>query len=62
MRVMKDKNIRPVFENHYAWCLKEGRDTKWYVEYKKGDYDIRVETPKILQKNKKRKSLDKPIK
>ena len=53
MRVMKDKNIRPVFENHYAWCLKEGRDIKWYVEYKKGDYDIRVETPKILQKNKR---------
>ena len=55
MRMMKDKNIRPIYEKHYDWCIKEGRDTKWYDDYKRGDYDIRVATPKVLQRNKKAK-------
>ena len=59
MRMMKDKNIRPIYEKHYEWCIKEGIDTAWYDDYKKGDYDIRVEAPKVLQRNKKTKQLDK---
>ena len=59
MRMMKDKNIRPIYEKHYEWCIKEGRDTAWYDDYKKGDYDIRVATPKVLQRNKKAKQLGK---
>ena len=56
---MKDKNIRPIYEKHYEWCIKEGRDTTWYDDYKRGNYDIRVATPKVLQRNKKTKQLDK---
>ena len=58
MRMMKDKNIRPIYEKHYDWCIKEGRDTKWYDDYKRGDYDIRVATPKVLQRNKKEYTID----
>jgi|TARA_R100001224_G_C3970021_1_gene132153 hypothetical protein len=58
MRMMASKNKRPIFENHYEWCKKEGRDTSWYDEYIKGEYDIRVETSKVLQRNAK-KQFDK---
>ena len=44
-----------ILDNHYDWCKKEGRDTSWYKDWRK----IYVETPKLLRKNKKRKSLDK---
>ena len=46
---------RIILDNHYDWCKKEGRDTSWYKDWRK----IYVETPKLLRKNKKRKSLDK---
>ena len=59
MRIRYGHNIRKILENHYDWCIKESRDTKWYNDYKKGDYDIRVATPKGLQRNKKTKQLDK---
>ncbi len=55
---MASKNKRPIFENHYEWCKKEGRDTSWYDEYIRGEYDIRVETSKVLQRNAK-KPFDK---
>ena len=45
-----------ILDNHYDWCEKEGRDTSWYRKYWRKIY---VETPKLLRKNKKRKSLDK---
>ena len=54
---MKDKNIRPIYEKHYDWCIKEGRDTKWYDDYKRGDYDIRVATPKVFKEIKKQNNL-----
>ena len=34
---MKDKNIRPIYEKHYEWCIKEGRDTTWYDDYQQID-------------------------
>ena len=46
---------RIILDNHYDWCKKEGRDTSWYKDWRK----TYVETPKLLLKNKKRKSLDK---
>ena len=46
---------RIILNNHYDWCKKEGRDTSWYKDWRK----TYVETPKLLRKNKKRKSLDK---
>jgi hypothetical protein len=55
MRIRYGHNIRKILENHYDWCIKESRDTKWYNDYKRGDYDIRVATPKVLQRNKKTK-------
>ena len=58
MRGMNYKNIRPIEILHHEWCKKEGRDTSWYDEYIKGEYDIRVETSKVLQRNAK-KPFDK---
>ena len=55
MRGMNYKNIRPIEILHHEWCKKEGRDTSWYKDWRK----TYVETPKLLRKNKKRKSLDK---
>ena len=46
---------RIILDNHYDWCKKEGRDTSWYKDWRK----TYVEPPKLLRKNKKRKSLDK---
>ena len=46
---------RIILDNHYDWCKKEGRDTSWYKDWRK----TYVETPKLLRKNKKRKSLGK---
>ena len=46
---------RIILDNHYDWCKKEGRDTSWYKDWRK----TYVETPMLLRKNKKRKSLDK---
>ena len=54
---MASKNKRPIFENHYEWCKKEGRDTSWYDEYIKGEYDIRVATPKVFKEIKKQNNL-----
>ena len=58
---MASKNKRPIFENHYEWCKKEGRDTSWYDEYIKGEYDIRVETSKVLQRNAKKQLLTRSL-
>ena len=34
MRINYGEQIRIILENHYEWCKANGRDTKWYEEYK----------------------------
>jgi|TARA_R100001510_G_C7544290_1_gene130552 hypothetical protein len=32
---MYGDGMRKILENHYKWCLANGRDISWYGEYRK---------------------------
>ena len=51
MRMMASKNKRPIFENHYEWCKKEGRDTSWF---KPEEQNVLLESKKIKRTKRKR--------
>ena len=46
-------DIRLIFENHYEWCKKEGRDISWYKEYKEGKKMFVWKHPKYYKELKK---------
>ena len=50
MRINYGEQIRIILENHYEWCKANGRDTKWYKEYKE-QLKNGVVSSKILQRN-----------
>ena len=34
MKLKYGEQIRKILEHHHNWCKANGRDTKWYEEYK----------------------------